>query len=271
MVEGLLEHEQGAHLRHLRRIPRPDCGTVPLLAVHGRRRAVARTRRISRETVIDSGLEINTIRRERSRPSAQRRDRDRDERPHERRDEGLTAIASSRPLHPAADDVLEAREIAIVDDASDGGEGVDDGRASELYEMRGRASEGEGDGTKASETKASFVARRVEVCGFVVEKRRRKDSKVIFTVDDGSGCVECVVWTQDGDAVSGEQMELFGIASTADGAAAVARDIRVGSLARVQGRIRDWNGRRQINATAVQVDLDPNEELLFWLDASLEI
>jgi hypothetical protein len=168
-------------------------------------------------------------------------------------------------------DVLEAREIAIVDDASDGGEGVDDGRASELYEMRGRASEGEGDGTKASETKASFVARRVEVCGFVVEKRRRKDSKVIFTVDDGSGCVECVVWTQDGDAVSGEQMELFGIASTADGAAAVARDIRVGSLARVQGRIRDWNGRRQINATAVQVDLDPNEELLFWLDASLEI
>ena len=106
-------------------------------------------------------------------------------------------------------DVLEAREIAIVDDASDGGEGVDDGRASELYEMRGRASEGEGDGTKASETKASFVARRVEVCGFVVEKRRRKDSKVIFTVDDGSGCVECVVWTQDGDAVSGEQMELL--------------------------------------------------------------
>jgi hypothetical protein len=39
----------------------------------------------------------------------------------------------------------------------------------------------------------------------------------------------------------------------------------------VQGRIRDWNGRRQINANAVQVDLDPNEELLFWLDASLEI
>jgi hypothetical protein len=88
----------------------PDCETVPLLAVHGRRRAVARTRRISRETVIDSALEISTIRRESSRPSAQRRDRDRDERRRERRDEGLTAIASSRPLHPAADDVLEARD-----------------------------------------------------------------------------------------------------------------------------------------------------------------
>ena len=104
----LLEH--AFHCRHLRRIPRPDCDTVPFLAVHGRRRAVARTRRISLETVIDSALEISTIRRERSRPSAQRRDRDRDERPHERRDEGLTAIASSRPLHPAADDVLEARD-----------------------------------------------------------------------------------------------------------------------------------------------------------------
>jgi aspartyl/asparaginyl-tRNA synthetase len=126
-------------------------------------------------------------------------------------------------------------------------------------------------GGGASGTKASFIARRIEVCGFVVEKRKRKDSKVMFTVDDGSGCVECVVWTHDGDAASGEQMELFGIASTADGAAAVARDIRVGSLARVQGRVRDWNGRRQINANAVQVDLDPNEELLFWLDVSCEI
>ena len=110
LVEGCGVIEHAVHSRHLRRIPRPDCDTVPFLAVHGRRRAVARTRRISRETVSDSGPEISTIRRERSRPSAQRRDRDRDERPHERRDEGLTAIASSRPLHPAADDVLEARD-----------------------------------------------------------------------------------------------------------------------------------------------------------------
>ena len=76
-----------------------------------------------------------------------------------------------------------------------------------------------------------------------------------------------MVWTQDG-GVSGEQLEMFGIGGTPDGAATVAKEIRVGTLACVQGRIRDWQGRRQINVDAVQPDLDPNEELLFWLDAS---
>jgi len=76
-----------------------------------------------------------------------------------------------------------------------------------------------------------------------------------------------VVWTQDG-GVSGEQLEMFGIGSTADGAVTVAKEIRVGTLVRVQGRIRDWQGRRQINVDTVQPNLDPNEELLFWLDAS---
>ena len=166
-------------------------------------------------------------------------------------------------------EVLEGREIAVVDDSvenSDGElvHGEDEGLASEMYELRRR---GGGVSVQAASEETPRVVRRVEICGFVVERRVRKDSKIIFTVDDGSGCVECVVWTQDG-GVSGEQLEMFGIGSTPDGAVTVAKEIRVGTLACVQGRIRDWQGRRQINVDAVQPDLDPNEELLFWLDAS---
>ena len=166
-------------------------------------------------------------------------------------------------------EVLEGREIAIVDDSvenSDGElvHGEDEGLASEMYELRRR---GGGVSDQAASEETPRVVRRVEICGFVVERRVRKDSKIIFTVDDGSGCVECVVWTQDG-GVSGEQLEMFGIGSTPDGAVTVAKEIRVGTLACVQGRIRDWQGRRQINVDALQPDLDPNEELLFWLDAS---
>lgn len=176
-------------------------------------------------------------------------------------------------------EILNAREIIVADDDDEDvvvmrsgadastasvGDGV---LASELYEMAAAGSSR----TPASvgrESCPQSVIRRVDICGFVVERRTRKDSKVIFTLDDGSGCIECVVWTQDADGASHGSAELFGIAGTADGAAVMVKDIRVGTLARVQGKIRDWEGHRQINAIGVQVDLDPNQELLFWLDAA---
>lgn len=151
-------------------------------------------------------------------------------------------------------EILDGVELTFASEDVGDGEGGEDGRASETYELARR---------DAGHAK---VVRRVELCGYVVEKRTRKDSKVIFTLDDGSGCVECVVWVQDSDAATGERLEMFGIASAQDGAAALADDIRIGSLARVQGKVRDWQGSRQINANSVQIDLDPNEELLFWLD-----
>jgi hypothetical protein len=177
-------------------------------------------------------------------------------------------------------EILNAREIIVVDDGGDGGDAiaersradastgsVSDGvLASELYEMAtpdARACVSVG-----RESRPQSVIRRVDICGFVVERRTRKDSKVIFTLDDGSGCIECVVWTQDTDGASNGSAELFGIAGTADGAAVMVKGIRVGTLARVQGKIRDWEGHRQINAIGVQVDLDPNQELLFWLDVA---
>lgn len=177
-------------------------------------------------------------------------------------------------------EILNAREIIVADDDDEDvavmrsgadastasvGDGV---LASELYEMAAAGSSGAPASVETRESCPQSVIRRVDICGFVVERRTRKDSKVIFTLDDGSGCIECVVWTQDADGASHGSAELFGIAGTADGAAVMVKDIRVGTLARVQGKIRDWEGHRQINAIGVQVDLDPNQELLFWLDAA---
>lgn len=151
-------------------------------------------------------------------------------------------------------EILDGVELTFASEEMGEGEGGEDGRASETYELARR------------ETGCAKIVRRVEVCGYVVEKRTRKDSKVVFTLDDGSGCVECVVWVRPSDAATGERVEMFGIASAQDSAAALADDIRIGSLARVQGKVRDWQGNRQINVNSVQIDLDPNEELLFWLD-----
>ena len=170
-------------------------------------------------------------------------------------------------------DILRAREVVIVDDECDACDDhvVDDvmiAEGDENAEVREKSSEVYEVASSTNAEATTSIIRKVDVCGYVVERRARKDSKVFFTLDDGSGCIECVIWAQEGDDDVGERNELFGIAGAGDGAAAVAQDIRVGTLVRVQGRIKDWRNRRQINASAVQVDLDPNSELLFWLDAA---
>ena len=170
-------------------------------------------------------------------------------------------------------DILRAREVVIVDNDCDA---YDDDVLSDALidevgensEVREKSSEVYEVARRTSTEATASIIRKVDVCGYVVERRARKDSKVFFTLDDGSGCIECVIWAQEGDDSVGECSELFGIGSAGDGAAAVAQDIRIGTLVRVQGRIKDWQSRRQINASAVQVNLDPNSELLFWLDAA---
>ncbi len=77
------------------------------------------------------------------------------------------------------------------------------------------------------------------MCGYVVERRTRKDSKVIFTLDDGTGCVECVVWMgmdETGTAGGGGTDGTVG----ADAFGVDPDGLRVGALVRIQGRKGGW-------------------------------
>ena len=87
----------------------------------------------------------------------------------------------------------------------------------------------------------------------------------MFTLDDGTGCVECVVWMgiDETGTVGG-----VGVDGTvgADAFGVDPEGLRVGALVRIQGRITKYREAWQLAVNALQCCKDPNEEILFWVD-----
>ncbi|KAI0504522.1 hypothetical protein KFK09_015474 [Dendrobium nobile] len=104
---------------------------------------------------------------------------------------------------------------------------------------------------------------RAEFVGVVVSRDRRP-KLLRFLIDDGSGCVPCVLWLNH-DLLS----KSSAFASGDDLAASAARDhagkVHLGVLVRVRGRVTVFRGELQITVKDVLVERDPNAEILHWL------
>ncbi|KAI6695541.1 hypothetical protein NL676_023251 [Syzygium grande] len=77
---------------------------------------------------------------------------------------------------------------------------------------------------------------RAEALGVVVSREHKPGRFLKFAVDDGTGCVPC------------------------------ASLVKLGSVARVRGRITSYRGAVQITVSSVAAERDPNAEVLHWLD-----
>ncbi|XP_038983546.1 CST complex subunit STN1-like isoform X3 [Phoenix dactylifera] len=104
---------------------------------------------------------------------------------------------------------------------------------------------------------------RAETVGMVVS-REHKDKFLRFLVDDGSGCIPCILWLNhhyltfhDGSS----NLELM-----AEMALKQSEIVQLGELVRVRGRITIYRGMLQITVRDVVVERDPNAEVLHWLD-----
>uniref|UniRef100_A0A452XB19 CST complex subunit STN1 n=2 Tax=Aegilops tauschii subsp. strangulata TaxID=200361 RepID=A0A452XB19_AEGTS len=113
---------------------------------------------------------------------------------------------------------------------------------------------------------ASFVrcgrtVARAEVVGVVVSRDRR-EKFLRFLVDDGTGCVPCVLWLnhQYLNANSSSDSD-----PTGEMASKMSEVVRLGTLLRVRGRIVMYHGTIQIAARDVVLEEDPNVEVLHWL------
>lgn len=79
-----------------------------------------------------------------------------------------------------------------------------------------------------------------------------------FAVDDGTGCLTCVLWKAAPSA-----------ASVADEEAEFASlPLELGELLRVQGRLTFYNDQLELVAACVNRVVDANEELLHWLSCT---
>ncbi|KAK8953817.1 CST complex subunit STN1 [Platanthera zijinensis] len=106
---------------------------------------------------------------------------------------------------------------------------------------------------------------RAEAAGIVVSYDRRP-KLLRFLLDDGSGCIPCVLWLNhhflpQSPAFSSRE----NIAAAASAADVHAGKVRLGELVRVRGRVTGFRGVLQITVKDVLVERDPNAETLHWL------
>lgn len=87
------------------------------------------------------------------------------------------------------------------------------------------------------------------VVGFETKSNPSGGHRLLFTLDDGSAVVNCIVWR--------------------DSSAARDRDLQelpLGSLLRAKGRMKTYRGQRQLTAWHIAAERDPLAEPLRWLE-----
>ncbi|KAL3531317.1 hypothetical protein ACH5RR_010639 [Cinchona calisaya] len=107
---------------------------------------------------------------------------------------------------------------------------------------------------------------RAETVGIVVTRDFKPGKFVKFTIDDGSGCITCVLWLNQLNSPYFSRRNPSDVRLIAQVATSFASDVQLGVLARVRGRITGYRGAVQITASDVVVERDPNMQILHWLD-----
>ncbi|KAL6593778.1 hypothetical protein ACP70R_048679 [Stipagrostis hirtigluma subsp. patula] len=105
---------------------------------------------------------------------------------------------------------------------------------------------------------------RAEFVGVVVSRERR-DKFLRFLVDDGTGCVPCVLWLNHHYLNANTSSGALDSDPTAEMALKMSEEVRLGTLLRVRGKIVMYRGEIQIAVRDVVLEKDPNAEVLHWL------
>uniref|UniRef100_A0A0D3DJ84 CST complex subunit STN1 n=1 Tax=Brassica oleracea var. oleracea TaxID=109376 RepID=A0A0D3DJ84_BRAOL len=106
---------------------------------------------------------------------------------------------------------------------------------------------------------------RLETVGTIVS-RDMAEKFLKFSIDDGIGCVTCIMWLNQLTSSYFSRFDSSTILLHSRIARRQARDIRIGAVARVRGRVGLYRGVMQITATNVVIERDPNAEILHWLE-----
>lgn len=108
------------------------------------------------------------------------------------------------------------------------------------------------------------IVARAEVVGVVVSRDRR-EKFLRFLIDDGTGCVPCVLWLNHQYLNANSSSGTLDTDPTGEMALQMSEVVHLGTLLRVRGRIVMYRGAMQIAVRDVILEKDPNVELLHWL------
>ncbi|KAH8509280.1 hypothetical protein H0E87_011156 [Populus deltoides] len=115
-------------------------------------------------------------------------------------------------------------------------------------------------------TRKNTTISRTEILGVITSRELKPNKFLKFTIDDGTGCVTCVLWLNQLTSPYFSRRNPANVKLIADMAAHFASEIKIGVVARVRGRIAGYRGAVQVTVSDVVVERDPNVEAFHWLD-----
>ncbi|XP_074283917.1 CST complex subunit STN1 [Silene latifolia] len=107
---------------------------------------------------------------------------------------------------------------------------------------------------------------RVEVAGVVVTKVLKPDKFIRFTIDDGTGCIQCILWLNHLTSPYFSRRCPSDVRCIAQMANLFSTRLQLGQFVKVRGRVSGFRGSVQVTVDDVVAERDPNSEILHWLD-----
>lgn len=115
-------------------------------------------------------------------------------------------------------------------------------------------------------SRSGTILSRAEIVGTITYRDYKPNKFLRFTIDDGTGCVPCVLWLNQLSSPYFSRRDPSTVRLMANVATDFASKVKIGALARVRGKIGGFRGEMQITVSDVVIERDPNMELLHWLD-----
>lgn len=107
---------------------------------------------------------------------------------------------------------------------------------------------------------------RAEILGLVTSREHKPNKFLKFTIDDGTGCVSCILWLNQLASPYFSRRSPPDVRLIADVATHFASDVKIGVVAGVRGRITSYRGVVQITVSDVVIERDPNAETFHRLN-----
>ncbi|KAL9239688.1 hypothetical protein vseg_013987 [Gypsophila vaccaria] len=106
----------------------------------------------------------------------------------------------------------------------------------------------------------------LEVAGVVVTRDHIPDKFIRFSVDDGTGCVQCIMWLNQTRPAHFPRQCTSTVRCNAQMTSLFLSRVELGAFVRVRGRLGGFRGLVQVTVDDVVAEVDPNSDVLHWLD-----
>ncbi|GAB2282347.1 hypothetical protein Dimus_016892 [Dionaea muscipula] len=107
---------------------------------------------------------------------------------------------------------------------------------------------------------------RVEALGIVVSRDLKPDKFLKFSIDDGTGVIQCILWLNQSSSPYFSRRCPSDVRLIAQMANMFSSRVQLGVTVRVRGKLVGFRGSVQVTVDDVVVEPDPNSEILHWLD-----